>query len=411
MEAKRPIQAYFSTTPDANRNHYPTKTNREPMTIVSSCVMVLTTAAAVELQAPLEWQVIQRDASNSGDVEIVGTAPPETRLIEARASLRTASQGSAMDWTPIAMGEQVDGGQFTGHLRLPAGGWYTLAVRFRRSHEDLAVLETAIVDHVGVGDIFVVAGQSNSSNHGSERQKTATGLVTTFDGTQWRLANDPQPGGSGDGGSFMPAFGDVVAKRLQIPVGIVACGIGATSVREWLPEGSSFPNPPTLEGRVRKRSDGRWESDEKAFAMLTARMKPFGKNGFRAVLWHQGESDANQADPARSLTGSQYRAYLEKLIKESRREIGWEAPWLVALVSSHGNDEVPEIRAAQRSLWEDGIAVEGPDSDALTGALRDGVHFNGKGLRAHGQLWAERVCTWLEASQTPAGSDEKQVEP
>jgi hypothetical protein len=312
---------------------------------------------------------------------------------------------------PIAEGEQIEDGRFSGHLRLPAGGWYRIAVRFLRSYEDEAALDTVAVDHVGVGDIFVVAGQSNSSNHGSERQQTVTGLVTTFDGTRWRLANDPQPGGSGDGGSFMPAFGDAVAKRLEIPVGIVACGIGATSVREWLPAGSTFPNPPTLEGRVRKRSNGRWESNGEAFAMLTARMKPFGKGGFRAVLWHQGESDANQPDTARSLTGSQYRAYLETLIRESRREIGWEAPWLVALVSSHGNDEVPEIRAAQRSLWEDDIALEGPDSDALTGELRDGVHFNSKGLHAHGELWAEKVCTWLEASQKSAAGDGSEKEP
>ena len=46
------------------------------------------------------------------------------------------------------------------------------------------------------------------------------------------------------------------------------------------------------------------------------------------VLWHQGESDANQADKTRTLAGNLYREYLEKLIRDSRRETGWEAPWL-----------------------------------------------------------------------------------
>lgn len=31
----------------------------------------------------------------------------------------------------------------------------------------------ATVDHVGVGEVFVVAGQSNSANHGSERLSTS----------------------------------------------------------------------------------------------------------------------------------------------------------------------------------------------------------------------------------------------
>ena len=41
------------------------------------------------------------------------------------------------------------------------------------------------------------------------------------------------------------------------------------------------------------------------------------------MLWHQGESDANQADKTRTLAGNLYREYLEKLIRDSRRETGW----------------------------------------------------------------------------------------
>ena len=91
-----------------------------------------------------------------------------------------------------------------------------------------------------------------------------------------------------------------------------------------------FPNPPTIVSRVQQLSSGEWESKGAAFAMFTARMKRLGPHGFRAVLWHQGESDANQKDPTRTLSGNLYRQYLEQLIRESRREIGWDAPWFVA---------------------------------------------------------------------------------
>jgi hypothetical protein len=216
------------------------------------------------------------------------------------------------------------------------------------------------------------------------------------------LSNDPQPGASGSGGSFLPPFGDLMVQRFNVPVGFVACGIGATSVREWLPKGATFPNPPTIEGRVRQLPGGAWESKGEAYEAFVKRMTQLGKQGFRAVLWHQGESDANQKDATRTLAGNLYHEYLEKLIRDSRTAIGWPAPWFVAQASYHvpGDEESPEIRAAQASLWKDEVALEGPDSDALKGDLRErggkGVHFNGTGLREHASRWAEKVGPWLE---------------
>ncbi len=379
---------------------------------ITAMLLTLRPAAAettILLDSPLERQVFQRNAEECANLNVAGAIPADATVVEARAELGAGLRGKAIDWIVVAQGAQIKDRKFGGSLKLAAGGWYTLKVRFRKSADDQAVVGGAAVEHVGVGDVFVVAGQSNSSNHGAEKQRTATGLVAAFDGTRWQLANDPQPGASGDAGSFMPPFGDAIATKFNVPVGIVACGIGATSVREWLPKGVKFPNPPTLEGRVRKLPDGEWESKGEAFAMFTARMKQLGPQGFRAVLWHQGESDAEQPDPKRTLPGKLYRQYLEQLIRASRREIGWDAPWFVALVSSHGGEGVPDIRAAQKSLWDDGIALEGPDSDALRDDLRAGVHFSGKGLREHGGRWAEKVTPWLknQTGDSTSGKDIK----
>ena len=374
--------------------------NHKYVRLHAVAAMLLTTPAFAQdpivLDSPLDWQVSQRNAKDLAEVKVAGTVPADAVLVEAKAEVPLALHGKSIDWTVVAKDGQIKDGKFSGSIKLAAGAWYSLKVRFRKSTADAAVVDEAVVEHVGVGDIFVIAGQSNSSNHGAERQKTTTGLVAAFDGKRWQLANDPQPGASGDVGSFQPPFGDAIAAKFNEPVGIIACGIGATSVREWLPKGTTFPNPPTLEGRVRQLPSGEWESKGEAFDMFTARMRQLGPRGFRAVLWHQGESDANQPDPKRTLIGKPYRVYLEQVIRESRMAIGWDAPWFVALVSSHGGDGVPELRDAQKSLWADGIALEGPDSDALRGDLRDGVHFSGKGLREHGKCWADKVTPWLE---------------
>jgi hypothetical protein len=147
-------------------------------------------------------------------------------------------------------------------------------------------------------------------------------------------------------------------------------------------------------------------SKGEAYQTFLARMKALGPRGFRAVLWHQGESDANQKDPTRTLAGDLYRKSLETIIRESRREIGWEVPWFVAQASYHvpGDEGSDDIRAAQVSLARDGIALAGPDSDALKGDLRErsgqGVHFSGKGLREHGLKWAEAILPWIERQWT-----------
>ena len=189
----------------------------------------------------------------------------------------------------------------------------------------------------------------------------------------------------------------LVSAFLVLPI-----GIGATSVREWLPAGVAFPSPPTILSRVTKRPDGSWESNGAAYGTLIAREEQCGRRGFRAVLWHQGESDANQKDPTRTLPGSLYQEYLGRIIRDSRQAAGWEAPWFVAQVSYHvpGDEASEDIRAAQAGLWKSGVALAGPDSDALKGELRErggkGVHFSGPGLRAHADRWAEKITPWLE---------------
>ncbi|MEP6670949.1 MAG: sialate O-acetylesterase [Chthoniobacter sp.] len=356
-------------------------------------------AAEIILTAPLDYQVIQRMSRTVGEVRIRGTFA-DAGVAKAIFETRMFTEKSDGPWQKLAV--RVSGESFEGTSKEVAGGWYRLQVR---ALQDGKIVGDATVEHVGIGEVFVVAGQSNSANHGETKQNTQTKRVAAFDGHRWRLADDPQPGASGMGGSFMPPFGDAVVQRFNVPVGFIACGIGATSVREWLPKGATFPYPPTIESRVTQLPDGSWESNGEAFANFVARMKQAGPHGFRAVLWHQGESDANQKDAARTLPGNLYREYLERVIRESRREIGWDAPWFVAQVSYHvpGDEASPDIRKAQASLWRDGPALEGPDSDALKGALREangqGVHFSDVGLQEHAAKWAEKVCPWIESQE------------
>ena len=362
---------------------------------LTACLLSLSLSASPELEltSPLDHQVVQRQTRTEGRLTITGVRKEasgtqlEIRLLNA--------QGKGK-WRQLNAGSDD---AFRGTIIAPAGGWYRLEARLTKDGK--AVAETSVA-HVGIGEIFLVAGQSNSANHGEEKQKVKSRMVASFDGKAWHVTDDPQRGASGTGGSFMPPLGDALASKFGVPIGFIPIGIGATSVREWLPAGIPFPSPPTIVSRVTKRPDGSWECKGAAYENLAARLKQFGPHGFRAVLWHQGESDANQKDQTRTLPGNLYKKYLTRIIDDSRQASGWNTPWFVAQVSYHvpGDEASEDIRAAQAALWKSGLALAGPDSDALKGELRErggkGVHFSGPGLRRHAAAWGEKIMPWLE---------------
>jgi hypothetical protein len=376
----------------------------------STCALAGNGSLDIHVDSPLDYQVFQRTTRNGdagglgkGILVVVGGILPDTKgtlpvdTLEARLTGKSFASELPGEWQPLAFDPRVS--SFRYELVAPAGGWYRLEIRALRQGVPFL---TNTVAHVGIGEVFVIAGQSNSANYGEQLNQTQTGLGAAFSGTNWELAADPEPGAGGRKGSFMPLFGDALVEQFHIPVGIIAMGIGSTSVLEWLPVGFRFSRLPPLTRNVVTVAPGQWESSGKIFDSFTARMKQLGPNGFRAVLWHQGESDANQANPERTLPGALYRNYLEQIISASRKEIGWNAPWFVATATYHSPFDTgsPDIRTAQKAVCDDGFALPGPDTDTLTGQMREkhgaGIHLSAAGLKAHAQLWVEKVSPWLQ---------------
>lgn len=128
------------------------------------------------LSSPLDHQVVQRSTKESGSLRISG-AFSGVDLRQLALEIRITVGGKPGDWRslPASISEFT----FSGTVEAPAGGWHRVEVRATRSG---AVLAESVVEHVGIGEVFVVAGQSNSANHGEEKQTVKTGRVATFDG-------------------------------------------------------------------------------------------------------------------------------------------------------------------------------------------------------------------------------------
>ena len=325
--------------------------------------------ARITLVRPTERWVVQRDADNRGRLTLAGTAPKQADCIEVRTTVApTAYRGEAVDWTPVATGDAIRAGAFSGRVTLGAGGWYGLDVRARQGD---TVLATAHVERVGVGDVFMTAGQSNSANFGQPRQKAEDDLVVYFDGRRFVPAKDPMPGAFGGGGTPWPILGDLLARSTRAPVCFRSATLTYTQVKNWMP------------GVTYRRFE--------LYKTLVERARWYGPHGVRAVLWHQGESDSLARTSAKD-----YHDRLATVIRSMSKDLGYDVPWFVAGTAFHSGSRRPaelEVLAGQKMLWQKKVARRGPWTDDLLGPRyrHDTVHFGPLGLRIHAERWFAAV--------------------
>lgn len=327
-------------------------------------------ADQVKLIHPLPHQVIQRTGTEPGlgfaDVQVQGILPKGISNATWEYRVITLADNSIFnrDWEPFKT--KSEGDKFKGVVRVQAGGWYRLEVRFRQNDQNLTV---GSVEPIGIGEVFIVAGQSYATNCNDEQFLVTDpqSRVVAYDSKKqtWAVANDPQPAPDGsDGGSIWPPLGDALAKELQVPVGFANVAVGATSSLQWMPKGNLHPR-------------------------LVSVGQKLGR--FRAVLWQQGESDVIAKTSA-----SQYVMNLKTIRESAAKAWGFEPPWLLAKSTLHPtvyNDPVGEnrIRGAIDKLIELPGFLSGPDTDTLKGENRGGIktrrHFSGIGQRRAAQMW------------------------
>ena len=340
---------------------------------MSLAACVVAHSENLTITQPMPYQVIQRGADNLGKIPIKGNWDGRPGRVEARYALMTGSDATPSGWSLVC--DIPAAGAFSGSLTAPAGGWHRIDVRALASDQELA---RQSVEKVGVGEVFLMAGQSNAGNFGWPRLAPLEDrVVTPCQWCQdWRPGYDPQPWAhGGTGGSPWPAMGDALVRALKVPVALIPVAAGGTSVEQWLP------------------------ASKLCYPALKNALDFVGPHGARAVLWHQGESDVTQGTPAEL-----YAKRLGEIIAQSRRDAGWDIPWGVATVTFLPEGAIPKekkglpdigaaVREGQRKACEGKAVFAGPCTDDMTGPewRHDTIHFSGKGLREHGRRWAASV--------------------
>lgn len=342
------------------------------------------------LPEPRPFAVYQRTSEREGRVPFTGVAPSGTVEVEIQLEGADGRFGPLPETTMTLPADPLTGA-FTGQGTWPAGGWYTANIEARGLHGEK--LATASAGPFGIGEVFVVAGQSNSTNSGQFRTRPVSPLVSAYSGSAWRWASDPLPGthDNATGGSFQPSLGDALVQHFGVPVGFASTGQGGSAIRHWQPDFEhNFESNTFYNG---------------LYHWTLHRMRQLGPDGFRALLWHQGESDSSRGESTDPAKTDIYFAALKRLLDNWRADAGWDFPAVVAKATLwpldnaiYGGD--PHIRAAQQRAWDEGIALEGPDTDQLGLEYRQDnsasrVHFNDAGLKRHGDLWADALTPFI----------------
>jgi lysophospholipase L1-like esterase len=356
--------------------------------------------AGIVISAPKPYQVVQRSgfdpvlaaqqepggaAFGFANICLRAAIAPggELAACEYRVVPLHSASDRGTEWTRVnARALAIGKGVFEATAHVAAGGWYRLEIRCRKNDE---VIAQGAVEPVGVGEVFLVAGQSYATNCNDERLKVTDpqSRVVAYDSAKdsWSVANDPQPAPDGsDGGSIWPPLGDALLNEFRVPIGFANVAVGATSSAQWMPEGA-----------------------------LYARMVKTGQalGRFRGVLWQQGESDVI----AKTSTET-YVANLKAIRQSAAKSWAFEPPWYLAKSTLHPTvytdpDGEARIRLAIDELIKLPGFRAGPDTDKLAGDNRGDAksrrHFSAIGQRRAADMW---FAVLKERLRTPPSAQE-----
>ena len=206
------------------------------------------------------WQIFQRRKSGAR-VRLAGAyrihpSCEHCTLYSARVLVRVMSEAdnsAVVPWTPAqacgADDETLRAGTWRAELLLPAGGLYRIETALDAksgSPEASRMFGGEMRLHLGVGDVFVIAGQSNAAGFGMDAAPDPPDLrVHLFrNRCEWDLAAHPMNESSGApdalnaeigccGTSPWLSFAKAYADASGCPVGLVQTAMGGQSVDRW----------------------------------------------------------------------------------------------------------------------------------------------------------------------------------
>jgi len=315
-----------------------------------------------------DWQILQQtggfaEIGLSGWQFSSGIDPSEPVDVLARV-VREDDSGTIVPWTPCA----CNGMYWNVRLRVPSGGLYRLETRINSpSAHGFSVLRGDMRHHFGVGDIFVIAGQSNAGGRGPDPvfDPPELGVHQLRNSGVWGIASHPlsdstdavylthrEPDNPAHG-PFL-AFAKRLKAQLGYPIGLIQTALGGSGLWHW---------------------DA---SEDGALLSNMLRMLRDHAPKISGVLWYQGCTDAMEK------RDDDYYERFRAVVGYTREALcDAGLPWLTVQLNRFAGERSPDndrnwgrVREAQRRAALDipGVYIV----PTLGLELCDAIHNSGK---------------------------------
>ncbi|WP_054024576.1 sialate O-acetylesterase [Bacillus sp. FJAT-28004] len=235
---------------------------------------------------PKAWEIVQQ-VKGIGKIELSGTWEVDREAIigpfQVFARVVWEKNGrDALSWTACEM-EGENGWRVS--LSVPAGGLYRIETCLQHDRNVLlgaGAIRGDMIHHVGVGDLWIIAGQSNAAGYGRGmvEDSPALGVHLLRNNGLWDLAAHPFNDSTAsihevNSEWVNPAhspwlhFGKLLQSELDFPIGFIETALGGSALSAWNPD---------EEGHLYRN-------------MIDIVQSCGGKAA--GVLWNQGSSDCN----------------------------------------------------------------------------------------------------------------------
>lgn len=260
-----------------------------------------------------DWQIFQQDDAGVAAIPLAGryALKPDQKPGKVAVQVRLvredgyAAVTAGLDWQ--AAQTRPDGAWAATLRNVPRGGLYRLESCLQL---DDGPIEWAIrgdmAHHLGVGDIWLITGQSNAAGYGKTPVEDGPELgvhAFTADG-RWKLAAHPLGDSTGTlyppnredaNASHSPwlAFARRLKQALGYPIGLIPASLGGSPVAAW-----------------DRRTDGL------LFKNMLRYLADSGA-GVKGAVWYQGESDTGEKE--RAVYKQRFASFVGDLRRETNR--------------------------------------------------------------------------------------------
>lgn len=233
-----------------------------------------------------DWQIFGQE-NGVASITIEGTYAVSDRLND-KVWVRIVSENSQMAVVDWQTAEIMDNNHFKATIKnIPSGGLYRLETCL---FPEMTGIEWGargdVVFHIGVGDLYVITGQSNSAGYGRTpiNDPPELGIHLYKNSENWDLATHPMNDstrsvhevnaeGANSGHSPYLSFAKKLKEHLNYPIGLIQTSLGGSPLSAWNPA----------------------ESGELYHNMVQVVYNcTNGAGKIAGVLWYQGCSDCNE---------------------------------------------------------------------------------------------------------------------